>query len=75
MIARLRETKETAAIREPSASRKLSGEALMIAEHLEGRMLRRHDRRPLDRRLRNRIIVGNAIAWIVIVVLIRIILS
>jgi hypothetical protein len=74
MIARPPETREAAATREPPASRKLSGEALMIAEHLEGRMLRRLDQRPLDRRLRNRIIVGNAIAWIVIVVLIRMML-
>ena len=63
MIVRLPETNETAAMREPSASR----EAPMMAEH----MLGRHERQPLDRRLRSRILIGNAIAWIVIMVLLR----
>lgn len=73
MVARLREKTETAVIREPSTSRNSSGEAPMIAEHLDCRVLERHNRQPLDRRLRNRIIAGNAIAWIAIIILIRLI--
>jgi len=41
----------------------------MIAEHADGRMLQRHDLS--GRRLRNRLIVANAIAWIAIIALIR----
>jgi hypothetical protein len=73
MVARLREKTETAVIREPPASRKLSGEAPMMAEHLDSRALEQHDRQPVDRRLRNRLIIGNAIAWIAIIILIRLI--
>lgn len=43
----------------------------MMAQHLDSRALVPHDRSPRDRRLRNRIIVGNAIAWIAILILIR----
>jgi hypothetical protein len=43
----------------------------MIADHAGGRILQRHD--PSGRRLRNRIIVANAIAWIVVIALIRLI--
>jgi hypothetical protein len=43
----------------------------MIAEHADCRMLARHA--PSGRRLRNRIVVANAIAWIAIIVLIRLI--
>jgi len=43
----------------------------MIAEHADGRMLEQHD--PSGRRLRNRIIVANAIAWIAIIALIRLV--
>ena len=41
----------------------------MIADRADGRILQRHD--PSGRRLRNRIIVANAIAWIVVIALIR----
>ena len=44
----------------------------MIADHAYGRILQRHD--PSGRRLRNRIIMANAIAWIVVIALIRLIL-
>jgi hypothetical protein len=64
------EKTETAAIREPSTSRNNSGEALMTAERLHSRALVQHDRLRPDRRLRNRIIVGNAMAWAVIIILI-----
>ena len=43
----------------------------MIAERLHGRALVQHDRLSPDRRLRNRIIIGNAIAWVTIVILIH----
>ena len=46
----------------------------MMAERLHSRALVQHDRLPRsspDRRLRNRIIIGNAIAWVAIVILIR----
>jgi hypothetical protein len=43
----------------------------MMAERLHSRALVvQHDRLPADRRLRNRIIIGNVIAWIAIVILI-----
>ena len=65
------EETETAAIHEPSTSRNNSGEAPMMAERLHSRALVPQDRSPPDRRLRNRIIIGNAVAWIVIAILIR----
>jgi hypothetical protein len=45
----------------------------MMAEHLHIHVLEQHDRKPPDRRLRNRIIIGNAIAWIAIILAIRLI--
>lgn len=45
----------------------------MMAERLQSRALVRHDRLLPDRRLRNRIIIGNAIAWVTIAILIRLI--
>lgn len=45
----------------------------MMAERLHSRALVRHDRLLPDRRLRNRIIIGNAIAWVTIAFLIRLI--
>lgn len=45
----------------------------MMAERLHGRALVRHNGLLPDRRLRNRIIIGNAIAWVTIAVLIRLI--
>jgi hypothetical protein len=70
MTARLRKKTETAAIREPSTSRNNSGEAPMMAERLHSRALAQHDRLLPDRKLRNRIIIGNVIAWVAIVILI-----
>ena len=45
----------------------------MTAERLHSRALVQHDRLLPDRRLRNRIIIGNAIAWVAIAILIRLI--
>ena len=42
----------------------------MMAERLHSRALVPHDRLRHDRKLRNRIIVGNVIAWVAIVILI-----
>jgi hypothetical protein len=64
------EKEETAAIRRPSTSRNNSGEAPMMAERLHSRALVQHDRLLPDRKLRNRIIIGNVIAWVAIVILI-----
>jgi hypothetical protein len=66
----LEEKEETAAIRRPSTSRNNSGEAPMMAERLHSRALVQHDRLLPDRKLRNRIIIGNVIAWVAIVILI-----
>jgi hypothetical protein len=70
MIAKLQRA-ETAATNEPRVSESSSREEPMIAEYADYRMLERHA--PSDRRLRNRIIVANAMAWIAIIVLIRLI--
>ena len=43
----------------------------MMAERLHSRALVQHDRLLPDRRLRNQIIIGNAMAWVAIVILIR----
>jgi len=69
----LEEKEETAAIRRPSTSRNNSGEAPMMADHVHSRALVQHDRLLPDRRLRNRIIIGNALAWMAIVILIDLI--
>jgi len=45
----------------------------MMAERLHRRALVPHDRLLPDRRLRNRIILGNAIVWVTIVILISLI--
>jgi hypothetical protein len=42
----------------------------MMAERLHSRTLVPHDRVLPDRKLRNRIIIGNVIAWVAIVILI-----
>ena len=47
----------------------------MMAERLHSRALVTHDRLPRDRRLRNRIIVANAMAWVVIIILIDLFLT
>jgi hypothetical protein len=45
----------------------------MMAERLHSRALVQHDRSLPDRKLRNRIIIANAIAWVTIGILIRLI--
>jgi hypothetical protein len=67
MVATLQKAEPTAA-NEPLVSEAFSREASMIADHAYGRILQRHD--PSGRRLRNRIIMANAIAWIVVIALI-----
>jgi hypothetical protein len=42
----------------------------MMAERLHRRALVQHDRLLPDRRLRNRIIIGNVMAWVAIMILI-----
>ncbi len=70
MIAKLQRA-ETTAANEPLVWETSSREASMIAEHADCHVLQQHD--PPDRRLRNRIIVANAVAWIAIISLIRLI--
>ena len=45
----------------------------MMADHVHSRALMQHDRLLRDRRLRNRIILGNAIVWVTILILISLI--
>lgn len=74
MTARLRKKTETAVIRAPSTSPNASGEApMMIAEHLHSQVLEPHVGQTPDRRLRNRIIIGNVLAWIAIIIALRLI--
>ncbi len=70
MIAKLREVKETAA-NEPLALELSSRKAPMTNEYADRRLLQQPD--PSDRRLRNRLIVANVVAWIMIITLIRLI--
>jgi len=42
----------------------------MMADHVHSRALVQHDGLLPDRRLRNRIIIGNAMAWVTIIILI-----
>jgi hypothetical protein len=42
----------------------------MMADHVHSHALVQHDRLLPDRKLRNRIIIGNAMAWVTIVILI-----
>jgi hypothetical protein len=70
MIAKLQRA-ETTAANESLVSETFSREAPTIAEHADCPMLEQRDRS--GRMLRNRIIVANAIAWIAIIVLIRLI--
>jgi hypothetical protein len=62
---------ETTAANESLVSETFSREAPTSAEHADCPMLEQRDRS--GRRLRNRIIVANAIAWIAIIVLIRLV--
>jgi hypothetical protein len=67
MIARSKTAEPTAA-NESLVSETFSREAEMIVTHADSHVLERHDRS--GRRLRNYIIVANAIAWIAIIALI-----
>jgi hypothetical protein len=70
MTAKIKKV-ETTAANELLARERLSREETMTAEHARCPVLERRD--VPDRRLRNRIIVANMIAWIAITVLIRLI--
>jgi hypothetical protein len=70
MIAKLREVEETAA-NEPLVLESFSREAPMITNYADCHLL--HLPGPSDRRLRNRLLVANVMAWIAIVALIRLI--
>jgi len=67
MVARPRKVEQTVA-NEPLVLETSSREAPMIAERADCRVLQQHD--PSGRRLRNRLIVANAIVWIAIIALI-----
>ena len=71
MIAKLRKVEETVA-NEPLVLETSSREAPMIVQPADCRVLQRHD--PSARRLRNRLLTANVIAWIVIIALIRLLL-
>jgi hypothetical protein len=70
MTAQLKKVESTAA-NESLVPEHFSREETMTAEHVSCQALERRD--APDRRLRNRIIVANAIAWIAIIALIRLI--
>ena len=70
MIARHQQV-ETALTKKPLVSEEFSREAPMIAARLDCPESKRLD--PAGRKLRNRIILANALAWIVIILLIRMI--
>jgi hypothetical protein len=74
MIAKLQRA-ETTAAHESLVSETSSREAAMIAEHADRRVLQLpHPKRdPPDRKLRNQLLAANAIAWIAIIVMIRLI--
>ncbi len=68
MIAKLQKI-ETTAADQSFVSEDFSRETPMIAEHADCSVLEQHD--PSGRKLRNRLIAANAIAWIAIIALIR----
>jgi len=71
MTATLRKV-ESSAANEPYAPEHSSREeTMMIVEHASGPLLEPHD--APDRGLRNRIIIANVVAWIAIIVLIRLV--
>jgi hypothetical protein len=70
MIAKLQRVKKAAA-NESLVLATSSREAPMVAERVDCRVLLLHD--PSGRRLRNRLILANAIAWITIIVMIRLV--
>jgi hypothetical protein len=71
MTATLRKI-ESFAANESSAPEQFSREEPMIAESACGPPLDAHDDAP-DRKLRNRIIIANAVAWVALIVLIRLV--
>jgi hypothetical protein len=71
MIAKLRKVEETVA-NEPLVLETFSREGPMLVQPADCRVLQRHD--PSARRLRNRLLAANVIAWIVIIALIRLLL-
>ena len=70
MIVRLQEIEKQAA-KESTLSRFASTESSMIAEHAAAH--RPEPPRLVDRKLRNRLILANAVAWIAILVAIGLI--
>jgi hypothetical protein len=71
MAAKLKK-REAVAADAPFIPRATAAESAMIAERADGRdALEQHD--PSGRRLRNRLIVANAIAWIAIIAAIRLV--
>jgi hypothetical protein len=68
MIAKLQKVEKTAAS-EPLGLETPSREAPMIAECADLRVLQQHN--PSIRRLRNRLLAANVIAWVAIIALIR----
>jgi hypothetical protein len=71
MAAKLKK-RETAAADAPFIPRVTPAESPMIAEHAHrGDALEQHD--PSGRRLRNRLIVANVIAWIAIIAVVRLV--
>jgi hypothetical protein len=74
MIAKLQRA-ETTAAHGPLVSETTSREAAMIAERADRRVLQLpHPKRdPPNRKLRNQILVANAIVWIAIIVMIRLV--
>jgi hypothetical protein len=70
MTAKLRRVEQTVA-NEPLVLESFSREAPMMAERADCRLLPQQD--TSGRRLRNHILVANAIAWILIILLIQLI--
>jgi hypothetical protein len=69
MTATLRKVESSAANESFTPEHSSREETMMIAEHASGPLLEPHD--APDRRLRNYLIIANAVAWVVIIVLIR----
>jgi hypothetical protein len=63
---------ESSAANEPFTPEQFSREEPMIAEPACGPPLDAHDDAP-DRKLRNRIVIANAVAWVAVIVLIRLV--
>ena len=69
MVATLQKARTTA-INESLVSDDFSREARMIAERVESPVLDRHDSTSSGRKLRNRIIIANAVVWVMLTALI-----